>query len=89
MKATLRMAFATEGKGIRFATLQIDDLAFTPTRDIEFEHPVWCGEPRKPERISYNMEQNSFSLFMGTLELSPTEFEQHLEMYRDSDWDVK
>lgn len=89
MDATLTVDFVTESdrtwRGCATLTL---DLAFTPSLHIEFEHPVW-HQSRKPNSISYNTEQESFSVHLGTDKLGTKEqIVQHAEMYKSHGWTV-
>jgi hypothetical protein len=89
MDATLTVDFVIESdrrcRGHAELTL---DLAFTPSLQIEFEHPVW-HESRKPIAISYNTEKKSFWIRLGTDELNNEEEVNRIaEMYKSHGWTV-
>jgi hypothetical protein len=65
------------------------ELPFSPTPEIEFEHPVW-GEARKPTLVIYNLEDGSFLVGFGIEELeSKGKWEGEAELYRQHGWTVR
>lgn len=77
----------TEGEGsLGYARIEYD-LSFVPTEDIMFEQPVW-DNGRKPTSVSFNLEEASFYVHLGSDRISKDELASHAQMYRSHDWDV-
>jgi hypothetical protein len=89
MKALLHVDFfGRPGEGSQGCARLEVDLPFTPTPDIGIEHPVWHN-PRKPNSISYNIEDERFYVYLGYDRLeSKVHRDQNAEMYRVHGWDV-
>ena len=87
-KTTFCIRFFIEHQGSQgSATLDID-LPFAPSSNIEFEHPTWKN-PRKPLSVSYNINDSTFYINLGTDELkSGDDVQSHKKMYESHGWSV-
>jgi len=64
-------------------------LPFSPTPQIEFEHPVW-GEPREPTLVIYDLAKGTFWVSFGIEELdTKAKCESEADAYRKHGWTVQ
>lgn len=74
------------GGSLGFARLE-QDLSFAPTKEIEFEQPVWSSG-RRPTSVTFNLEASSFYVTLGFDKMAKDQLVSHAQMYRDHGWDV-
>lgn len=88
MRTIFHVGFLAEGGGgsLGYARLE-HDLSFAPTKDIEFEQPVW-GSGRKPTSVTFNLEESYFYVDLGFDRVSKNELASHAQMYRSHGWDI-
>ena len=88
MKATLQAHFGFHGDGCRSTARTEIEIAFTPSADIGISIAPW-GDAKKPKRISYDVETETFDLFFGVEECD-TKDQRHAlaEDYRAFNWTV-
>jgi hypothetical protein len=87
MKVTFNVSFVSQrNEGVLGCARLEADLPFAPTKELEFEHPIFNG-PRKPASVSWNLADQSFYVGFGVDELpSKEQYEDHAQSYRDSGW---
>ena len=77
---------ALNGGSLGFARLD-RDLAFAPTPDIQYEHPVW-HKARRPASVKYNIDEQSFHVILQHDDIDPKDLKAHTEMYGEHKWTV-
>ena len=87
MHVKFRVVFTSDGEGtLGYADLDVDDLPFAPSPELDFEHPVW-DDARQPSVVSYNLEDHSFCV-MFIEKSSKAEIAQVKKVYDGHGWDA-
>ena len=74
-----------EGGGmLDFARLEVD-LPFSPSIEMEFEHPIWA-DSRKPIHVSYNIESEAFYAAFERERLDPAHLDDRIKSYVAQGW---
>ena len=78
------------GRGSRgLARLELEDVAFTPTKEMVFEHPALGERGRQATYIGYNVETDSFYVDLGLVEMdTEEECADVIKSYRNLGWET-
>ena len=88
MRITLNVSFLRRGHGSRgLARLELDDVTFTPSKEMVFEHPAFGERGRQATYIGYNIEEDSFYIDLGLVEMdTEEECSTVIDFYRSTGW---